>query len=84
MAAAAGAPLALSSAAGRIAATASSIVTREVRGCHKVTIDGFAASKKTLKGWYWSSQTFQLGGFSWKVQYVPHAAAATTSASTSS
>ncbi|TVU49782.1 hypothetical protein EJB05_01118, partial [Eragrostis curvula] len=74
MAAAPGAPL--SSAAGRIAASASSIVMREVRGYHKVTIDGFAASmqcKKTLKGWYWSSQTFQLGGFSWQVQYVPHA-----------
>ncbi|KAK3139993.1 hypothetical protein QOZ80_5AG0393810 [Eleusine coracana subsp. coracana] len=61
------------SAARRLSCSASSIVTREVTGHHNLTIDGYKATSRKLSGrWSAASQTFEAGGYNWRVTYQPN------------
>jgi speckle-type POZ protein len=55
----------------RLSRSASSIVTREVTGYHKLKIDGYEASRKLPKDWFQTSRTFEAAGQRWKIKYVP-------------
>ncbi|KAM0827125.1 hypothetical protein ACQ4PT_068399 [Festuca glaucescens] len=57
--------------AGRLSCSASSIVPREVTGCHKLKIDGYEASRKLPRDWSLTSQTFEAVGHRWKIKYMP-------------
>ncbi|OEL37996.1 BTB/POZ and MATH domain-containing protein 1 [Dichanthelium oligosanthes] len=65
---------ALLSAAGRRISrcSASSIVWREVRGQHKLTIDGCIPSTKLPRDWSATSKTFEAGGYKWQITYEPY------------
>ncbi|TVU27124.1 hypothetical protein EJB05_29704, partial [Eragrostis curvula] len=62
----------LPSATRRFAHSASAIVTRDVTGSHKLTIDGYAQSRKIPKSWRETSQTFEVAGYTWQIRYFPH------------
>ncbi|CAL4898727.1 unnamed protein product [Urochloa decumbens] len=62
----------LSAAARRCPrSAASSIVRREVTSFHDLTIDGCAASRKSLKLDCAESQAFEAAGHSWRILFVP-------------
>ncbi|KAF8667625.1 hypothetical protein HU200_052830 [Digitaria exilis] len=64
------------SAAGRrlsrSSLSASTILWREVRGQHKLTIDGCVPSTKIPKDWSATSRTFEAGGYDWQIKYEPY------------
>ncbi|KAF8735406.1 hypothetical protein HU200_014485 [Digitaria exilis] len=62
------------SAAGRRLSrlSASTILWREVRGQHKLTIDGCVPSTKIPKDWSATSRTFEAGGYDWQIKYEPY------------
>ncbi|KAL6622416.1 hypothetical protein ACP70R_032295 [Stipagrostis hirtigluma subsp. patula] len=62
----------LSTAARRLSRSASTIVTREVTGHHKLTIDGFAASRKLPASWSAASPAFEAAGYNWRITYHPN------------
>ncbi|KAL6622419.1 hypothetical protein ACP70R_032298 [Stipagrostis hirtigluma subsp. patula] len=74
--------IALLSATGRrlsrSMATASTIAPREVTERHKLTIDGYAASKKLPKGRVWQSPIFKAAGYTWRIRYGPYGESAST------
>ncbi|CAN6338580.1 unnamed protein product [Urochloa humidicola] len=62
------------SAAGRrlSRSTASAIVWREVRGQHRLTIDGCVPSTKLPRDWSATSRPFEAGGYEWRIKYEPY------------
>ncbi|CAL5093095.1 unnamed protein product [Urochloa decumbens] len=62
------------SAAGRrlSRSSASAIVWREVRGQHRLTIDGCVPSTKLPRDWSAMSKTFNAGGYEWQIKYEPY------------
>ncbi|XP_066381386.1 BTB/POZ and MATH domain-containing protein 1-like [Miscanthus floridulus] len=66
------AALALSSAARQLSRSASTIFMREVSGSHKLTIDGYSASRKLPQAWWAPSQAFEVAGYSWRILYFPN------------
>jgi speckle-type POZ protein len=70
---AAAAALLLSTAARRCSRSASTIGRREVTDCHRLTIDGYAASRKMPNGsWFSMSQPFEAVGHRWRIKYHPN------------
>ena len=65
------AALALSSAARQLSRS-STIFMREVSGSHKLTIDGYSASRKLPQAWWAPSQAFEVAGYSWRILYFPN------------
>jgi speckle-type POZ protein len=62
------------SAAGRrlSRSSASTILWREVRGQHKLTIVGCFPSTKLPRDWSATSKTFEAGGYEWQIKYEPY------------
>ncbi|CAN6343299.1 unnamed protein product [Urochloa humidicola] len=63
----------LSAAGRRLSHTsASAIVWREVRGQHRLTIDGCVPSTKLPRDWSATSRPFEAGGYEWRIKYEPY------------
>ncbi|CAN6348024.1 unnamed protein product [Urochloa humidicola] len=62
------------SAAGRrlFHTSASAIVWREVRGQHRLTIDGCVPSTKLPRDWSATSRPFEVGSYEWRIKYEPY------------
>jgi speckle-type POZ protein len=57
---------------GRLARSATRIVAKPANGFHLVRIDGYSQTKRLLPGRKLSSNSFAVGGYSWRVDYYPN------------
>ncbi|CAL4898724.1 unnamed protein product [Urochloa decumbens] len=62
----------------RCGGSASTIAWQELRGHHKLTIDGCVPSKKKPWGWHVTSKPFEAAGYRWKMTYYPNGASWTS------
>ncbi|KAJ1265825.1 hypothetical protein BS78_08G103900 [Paspalum vaginatum] len=52
--------------------SASRVAPREMSGSHKLTIDGYTQSSRTIRGWSWKSKVFEAAGHRWRIHYAPY------------
>jgi speckle-type POZ protein len=52
--------------------SASIVIAKEANGFHLLRIDGYSQTKTVLPGQKLSSQPFNVGGHSWRIDYYPN------------
>ncbi|CAN6343293.1 unnamed protein product [Urochloa humidicola] len=62
----------------RCRGSASTIAWKELRGHHKITIDGCVPSKKKPWGWHVTSNPFEAAGYRWRMTCYPNGASWTS------